>query len=139
MSFWHKFLNWLGLEAEDDEKAQRAEAPEFSGQRKIISLPTAHRSWRLILSRPHAFEQAKELAEHLRSFRPLVVDLGGLNGEEAQRLIDFLSGATFALGGQVRKINGGIFLFAPSNVDISGDYLSQLESEPAWARIIRKG
>jgi len=97
-----------------------------------VTLPGGKNALRLVVARPQSFEQVGGLAENLKGNRPLVVNLEELSPEEARRVVDFLSGATFALGGAVRKITAGIFLFTPSNVDLAGDLEDFSPSAPPW-------
>lgn len=76
---------------------------------------------RLMVVHPQSYEQGAVLAENLKNYRPVIVNLEKMPAEEARRLLDFLSGAVFALGGQVSRVSNGIFVFTPSNIDLSGD------------------
>lgn len=71
--------------------------------------------------KPTTVEDAREIAETLLSGRTVILNLEGLDLEVAQRIIDFTSGATFAISGNLQKISTYIFLVTPTNVDISGD------------------
>lgn len=71
--------------------------------------------------KPTSVEDAREISETLLSGRTVILNLEGLDLEIAQRIIDFTSGATFAISGNLQKISNYIFLVTPTNVDISGD------------------
>lgn len=71
--------------------------------------------------KPSSVEDAREITETLLSGRTVILNLEGLDLEVAQRIIDFTSGATFAISGNLQKISNYIFLVTPTNVDISGD------------------
>lgn len=71
--------------------------------------------------KPTSVEDAREISETLLSGRTVILNLEGLDLEIAQRIIDFTSGATFAINGNLQKISNYIFLVTPTNVDISGD------------------
>ena len=71
--------------------------------------------------KPSSVEDAREITEPLLSGRTVILNLEGLDLEVAQRIIDFTSGATFAINGNLQKISNYIFLVTPTNVDISGD------------------
>ncbi|MCG0276970.1 MAG: cell division protein SepF [Thermanaeromonas sp.] len=119
---WEAFLNWLGYEQEEEEREPVAvEAPPLPRTAKVVGLPTARGAMRLVVVHPQSYEQGAALAENLKNYRPVIVNLERMEPEEARRLVDFLSGAAFALGGQVRKVSHGIFLFTPSNIDLSVD------------------
>lgn len=71
--------------------------------------------------KPTAVDDAREITETLLSGRTVILNLEGLDLEIAQRIIDFTSGATFAISGNLQKISNYIFLVTPTNVEISGD------------------
>lgn len=120
--FWEVLLNWLGYSPEEEEKSP-PEVPVTSlpKQAKVVGLPTARGAMRLMVVHPQSYEQGAVLAENLKNYRPVIVNLEKMPAEEARRLLDFLSGAVFALGGQVSRVSHGIFVFTPSNIDLSGD------------------
>ena len=71
--------------------------------------------------KPNAMEDTREIIETLLSGRTVILNLECLDLEIAQRIIDFTSGATFAIDGNLQKISNYIILVTPANVDISGD------------------
>ena len=71
--------------------------------------------------KPTSVEDAREITETLLAGRTVILNLEGMDLEIAQRIIDFISGATFAISGNLQKISNYIFLVTPTNVDISGD------------------
>ena len=71
--------------------------------------------------KPTTFEDSREITETLLSNRTVVLNFEGLNVDVAQRIIDFTSGSCYAIGGNLQKVSGYIFLVTPKNVDISGD------------------
>ena len=71
--------------------------------------------------KPTSFDDSREIGETLLSGRTVVLNFEGLDVEIAQRIIDFTSGSCFAIGGNLQKVSGSIFLATQRNVDISGD------------------
>ena len=71
--------------------------------------------------KPNSVEDAREITETLLTGRTVILNLEGMDLEVAQRIIDFTSGATYAISGNLQKISNYIFLVTPTNVDISGD------------------
>ncbi len=71
--------------------------------------------------KPNSMEDTREITETLLSGRTVILNLEGMDLEIAQRIIDFTSGSTFAIDGNLQKISNYIFLVTPANVDISGD------------------
>ena len=74
--------------------------------------------------KPNTFEDSQNICNMLLSGRPVVVNLEGFDPDDAQRIMDFISGCIYAMKGQYHQISKYIFIFTPENVDISGDSLS---------------
>jgi cell division inhibitor SepF len=72
--------------------------------------------------KPSSIEDAREITETLLDNRAVVLNLEGLDVEIAQRIIDFTSGSTYAISGNLQKISNYIFIITPASVDISGDF-----------------
>ena len=72
--------------------------------------------------KPTSVEDAREITETLLANRTVVLNLEGLDVDIAQRIIDFTSGSTFAISGNLQKISQYIFIVTPASVDISGDF-----------------
>ncbi|MGI6285411.1 cell division protein SepF [Neomoorella humiferrea] len=143
MAFWDGLLQWLGYGSEEDDRERDnggkawetpvvSPIPAAQNRAKVVSLPTARQSLRLVVARPQSFDQAAGLAEHLKNYRPLIVNVEAMPVDEARRIVDFLSGATYALGGMVRRVTSGIFLFTPSNIDLSGDLEEHMGGSINW-------
>ena len=71
--------------------------------------------------KPNNMDDSREITETLLSGRTVILNLEGIDLEDAQRIIDFISGAAFAIDGNLQKISNSIFLVTPAHVDISGD------------------
>lgn len=81
----------------------------------------SHVNMEVCVIKPNSVEDAREITETLLSGRTVILNLEGLDLEVAQRIIDFTSGAAFAISGNLQKISNYIFLVTPTDVDISGD------------------
>lgn len=78
--------------------------------------------------KPTSVEDAREITETLLNNRTVVLNVEGLDVEIAQRIIDFTSGSTFAISGNLQKISNYIFIVTPASVDVSGDFLNLVDS-----------
>lgn len=118
--FWEKIVAFLGMDSED----LPVEEGQLQGPSRlnVVDLPTA-RPVKMVVAAPNSFEYARNLADHLKNRRPVILNLEKLEVEEAKRILDFISGVTYAINGYTKKISNHIFLFAPNNVDISGDIM----------------
>lgn len=82
----------------------------------------------VVLVKPDRFENAAEVADHLREKRTVVLNLEQTNKDIARRLIDFLSGVAYAQEGKIKKVAVSTYIITPYNVDILGDLIDELEN-----------
>lgn len=75
---------------------------------------------KMILLEPRAYSEAQQIADHLKSRNSVVVNLKRVTSDQAKRIIDFLSGCIYSIGGKMQKIGVGIYLCTPKNVNIQG-------------------
>ena len=74
----------------------------------------------MILLEPRAFSESQQIADHLKKRNTVVVNMKRVTPDQAKRIVDFLSGTVYAIGGDLQKIGGGIFLCTPKNVNVEG-------------------
>lgn len=84
---------------------------------------------KLILLEPRAYSESQQIADHLKNRRTVVVNLKRVTADQAKRIVDFLSGTVYAIGGDLQKIGGGIFLCAPNNMAVQGKITGDEEKE----------
>jgi cell division inhibitor SepF len=77
------------------------------------------------------YAEAQEIADQLKNRRAVVVNLHRIERDQAKRIVDFLSGTVYAIGGDIQKIGAEIFLCTPDNVEVSGN-ISQLMQETEY-------
>lgn len=107
-------------EAEAEPKQKKAApkvTPMRQSPRKIMG-----NGMEVCVIKPTSVEDAREITETLLANRTVVLNLEGLDVDIAQRIIDFTSGSTFAISGNLQKISHYIFIVTPASVDISGDF-----------------
>ncbi len=75
---------------------------------------------KLILLEPRAYSESQQIADHLKNRHTVVVNLKRVTKDQAKRIVDFLSGTIYAIGGDLQKIGGGIFLCTPKNMSVQG-------------------
>ena len=75
---------------------------------------------KMVLLEPRAYSESQQIVDHLKNRDTVVVNLKRVTGDQAKRIVDFLSGTIYAIGGDIQKIGGGIFLCTPNNVNIQG-------------------
>ena len=81
---------------------------------------TSNEGSKLILLEPRAYSESQQIADHLKNRNSVVVNLKRVTSDQAKRIIDFLSGVIYAIGGSMQKIGVGIYLVAPKNVNVQG-------------------
>ena len=77
-------------------------------------------SSKMILLEPRAFSESQQIADHLKRRNTVVVNLKRVTSDQAKGIVDFLSGTIYAIGGDLQKIGGGIFLCTPNNINVQG-------------------
>lgn len=122
------------LDDEDDDddffesKAKSNRTASTTNKVTPMRQPVRKASMEVCVIKPTNVDDAREITETLLSGSTVILNLEGLDLEVAQRIIDFTSGATFAINGNLQKISNYIFLVTPTNVDISGDLHDLLNS-----------
>lgn len=75
---------------------------------------------KMILLEPRAYSESQQIADYLKGRTAVVVNLKRVTPDQAKRIVDFLSGTIYAIGGDLQKLGGGIFLCTPNNVNVEG-------------------
>ena len=96
------------VEEDDDEVEEGKEETSKTGNGKMILLE------------PRAYSESQQIADHLKKKNTVVVNMKRVTADQAKRIVDFLSGTVYALGGDLQKIGAGIFLCTPKNVNVEG-------------------
>ena len=111
--------------------ASREKSASLRNDSRTLNMPNMASSSdavRMVVLQPQSMEDTQTVIDNLRLGKPVIVNLENLQSEAAQRLLDFISGAIYALEGNIRKVSRGIFLLAPDGVDISGNIASSFAS-----------
>lgn len=117
------------LENEEYFESERQEEVDFAVKKgKVVNINTTTQL-KVVVVTPESFDEAKDIAEHLKQKKPVVINLEGVEKDIARRIVDFLSGAVYSLDGNIQKISTGIFLIAPYNVGIMGDFKDELRNK----------
>ena len=137
--FWDKVSGVFFQEEDDVDNYQAAEnngvketrdkdvwqEPELKKSKKaqLVSIPTANRSMEMVLIKAKSYNDMQSIAQHIKDRKVAIVNFEDMDKETAQRMVDFLSGAVFALDGVPKKVSGSTFLFSSSNVDLNGQIM----------------
>ena len=111
MALSTKIKKMIVEDLEDDDEEEQEETK---------STTTKEGTGKMILLEPRAYSESQQIADHLKKKNTVVVNMKRVTPDQAKRIVDFLSGTVYALGGDLQKIGGGIFLCTPKNVDVEG-------------------
>ncbi len=115
---------------DDIEEEEPAPRPRFLSTSRSSSkvVPMKQRGMEVSMVKPTSIEDAKEICDYLLAGKAVVLNMEGLQTEVAQRIIDFTSGATYSMNGNLQKISNYIFIATPESVELSGDFQDLLSS-----------
>ena len=117
MGIGAKFKSFITEETEGDEE-------EFYNAKDGASKEDTSGN-KMILLEPRAYSESQQIADHLKNRNSVVVNLKRVTADQAKRIIDFLSGCIYAIGGDLQKLGSGIYLCTPKNVSIQGKMTDQ--------------
>lgn len=140
----NKMMGFLGLE-EDIEIDERDEKEEITSEsevsdvesiftsnkkqnNKVVNIHTAA-SAKVVIIKPNDYDEAANICDNLRNRKIVVVNTTSLEPKIAQRLLDFIGGACYALSGELQQVEKGVFILSPSNVEVSNDLKNELSSK----------
>lgn len=143
-----KFLNFVGWETNREEEEDlyeeelvetanpRQESPSYSGQKrsqgKVLNMNNNNNLKVVVLS-PQNILETRELTDHLKSNKPIIMNVEGIDTPLAQRMVDFLSGAVYCLDGDIQKISNCIFLATPASIEITGDLKDEMRTKGVFS------
>lgn len=84
---------------------------------------------KMILLEPRAYSESQQIADHLKMRNTVVVNLKRVTPDQAKRIVDFITGTIYAIGGDLQKIGGGIFLCTPNNINVQGKITEETEGK----------
>ncbi len=106
----------------------RKKQPKTSAS-KVVPMNGVMKQSEVCMIIPKEYNDTKEIAEILLSGKTVVLNMEAMNLETAQRVIDFISGACFTMGGNLQKVSKKIIIATPSNVELSGDFTELLDDD----------
>ena len=116
----------------DDRPRSYDRSAVDSRRGKVVNIH-ATTQLKVVLVKPERFENASEIADHLKEKRTVVVNLESTHKDIARRLIDFLSGVAYAGEGKIKKVAANTYLITPYSVDIQGDLIDELETNGLYS------
>lgn len=142
MGVMNKLWSFIGLQDEEEvvekERIVEEEAdysypePRRTNKNNVVSLHS-QRGQKMVLCEPRSYDEAQEMADHLRSRRSVVCNLQRVRSDQAVRIVDFLSGTVYALNGTISKVGSNIFVCTPDTVEIQGTITEILQDEGSYS------
>lgn len=126
---------------EDDDynepvKKAKPKATRSTGPSKLVSINSRNNNrsnGTVRVIKPQEFNEAQIVTDYLREGDSIVINMEGIEVHAAQRIIDFIGGACYALNGSLQAISANIFIAAPSNIDVTGDLRDEILNGSALA------
>jgi cell division inhibitor SepF len=124
-SYSNKRAETLSRDRIWDEQKKSSRRGGESASDNVVRMPGTERikeltaRFDIMVIEPKSFDECAKLVDSLKSKKPVIVNLERVETETARKIFDFLSGATYALGGDLQKIANNIFVFLPENVGVS--------------------
>ena len=131
----------MGFSLKDIFKSEPDDLDDLNSEESFYETAEAEEETtgpKMILLEPRAFSESQQIADHLKKRNSVVVNLKRVTSDQAKRIIDFLSGCIYAIGGTMQKIGVGIYLCAPKNVNVQGKIsednskAEEEKEEPEW-------
>ena len=133
------------FETEEEEESFAMNHDRSDSSRNVVDFQSAasaresstvtNMKMKVIVIEPKTFDDAQQVANNLREKKPVVINFEKTEADDAKRIIDFISGTTYALNGEIKKVGHNVFLCAPSNVNVSyTEEEKKVSAEMPWLK-----
>lgn len=129
MKLVDKIRNKMGQNPENEEYIEEVdtndddlEATTYQNPDNVVDFKNKAKNanqLKVMVIEPVSFDDAQQVADHIRNHKPVVVNFENTNSDIAKRIIDFISGTTYALSGDIKKVGKNVFMCAPNNVSVN--------------------
>ena len=126
--------NTLRSNTTSEERNYRMNNNSKNNSRNVVTMNqasqsyTAQESSKMCLFEPRVFSDTQDIADELKNRRATLVNLQRIDQVSAKRIIDFLSGTVYAIGGDIQRVGTDIFLCTPDNVEVAGSITDHIEN-----------
>lgn len=117
------------INSEEDVFSNDVSGDEYYDLKPEEALQENDGTSKMILLEPRAYSESQQIADHLKRRNTVVVNLKRVTPDQAKRIVDFLAGTIYAIGGDLQKIGGGIFLCTPNNINVQGKITEDTEGK----------
>lgn len=150
MGVVNKVMDWFGVNSEEEEyenientqtediyeeegtyqrplsfKSKALDSDRYSSRNnsQVRLMPTTAGAVasKMVITQPESFDESGAIGDYLKGQKSVIINLENVSKEDARRIIDFMSGATFMVDGTIQKVSSLIYLFTPRNVEIQND------------------
>ena len=118
-----------GLFGGDDNSDATGEESYYTTSREEFHEQNGIAGSKMMLLEPRAYSESQQIADYLKNRSAVVVNLKRVTPDQAKRIVDFLYGTIYAIGGDIQKLGGGIFLCTPKNVNVEGKISDETSSK----------
>lgn len=139
--FLDKMMNFMRLSDEEEYEMEQTEEEIASAadpdikhfknykknNSKIVNIHT-NIQMEVIVIHPESYDEAQDICDQIKAKKPVVINLENMDRDIAQRIMDFVSGACYAINGNLQRVTNNIFIIAPENIDIAGDFREELKT-----------
>ncbi len=143
-NLWKRMLDFFGFDTEEDEELREEQADPYDQgvipnrrPKEVVDL-SKRQQLRVVVVQPRSFDDVPSLIEHVKAKRPIILNLDVCEQKSRQRVLDFISGATYGSGGRIQKVSEWIVLSAPASVLIDNITGEVYEEEVPGKRISMK-
>lgn len=145
-NLWRRTLDFFGFDSDEEEDLREEQADQFDQAvvpnrrpQQVVDL-SKRQQLRVVVIQPRSFDDVPSVVEHIKAKRPIILNLDVCEQKSRQRVLDFMSGATYGSGGRMQKVSEWIFLSAPSSVQIDNVTGEVYEEEvPGKRTVMKKG
>lgn len=145
-SLWKKTLDFFGFDTDEEEELREEQADPYDQAvvpnrrpQQVVDL-SKRQQLRVVVIQPRSFDDVPSVVEHIKAKRPIILNLDVCEQKSRQRVLDFMSGATYGSGGRMQKVSEWIFLSAPASVQIDNVTGEVYEEEVPGKRVgMKKG
>ena len=124
---FEKFKNILNGN-ETEEEIGNIDDEYYSDTKEEYQAQNGVAGSKMLLLEPRAYSESQQIADYLKGRNSVVVNLKRVTPDQAKRIVDFLSGTLYAIGGGLQKLGGGVFLCTPNNVNVEGKITDEKET-----------
>lgn len=125
------------LEEDNEEIEETPIEPVIQNKKnnKVVNIHTSA-SAKITVTKPLAYEEATVICDALKNRKIVLINTTALEIRIAQRLLDFVSGSCYALGGELQEVEKGVYLLSPSNVEVTNELKNELNSKAlfSWSK-----